>query len=94
MRPPEARPDDARRQGSERSSPDGTRIAFESGRDDAGREIYVRGSDGSNPTRLTFTASDVRAAWSPAGARITFTSDRDGNDEIFVMNAEGAGRPG
>ena len=30
-------------------------------------------------------------AWSPDGSRIAFSSDRDGNDEVYVMNADGSG---
>ena len=30
-------------------------------------------------------------AWSPDGRRIAFTSERDGNPEIYVMNADGSG---
>ena len=29
--------------------------------------------------------------WSPDGTRIAFTSNRDGNDEIYTMNADGTG---
>jgi len=45
--------------------------------------------DGSNPTRLTKDSSDnsVRG-WSPDGKQIAFTSNRDGNNEIYVMNAD------
>ena len=33
---------------------------------------------------------DFAPAWSPDGARIAFASDRDGDDEIFTMSANGA----
>jgi len=32
---------------------------------------------------------DVFPTWSPDGARLAFVSGRDGNDEIYVMNADG-----
>jgi Tol biopolymer transport system component len=32
---------------------------------------------------------DWGASWSPDGARIAFASDRDGNWEIYLMNADG-----
>ena len=44
-------------------------------------------------TRLTVhDAFDSRPDWSPDGRHIAFGSDRDGNREIYVMNA--AGEPG
>jgi Tol biopolymer transport system component len=53
----------------------------------------VMNADGSGQRSLTRDpASDVQAAWSPDGRRIAFSSDRDGNDEIYVMNADGSGQ--
>ena len=71
-------------------SPDGEYIAFMSERD-GNREIYVMGSDGSNPRRLTNSAGeDGDPVWSPDGGYIAFDSDRDGNDEIYVMGSDGS----
>ena len=48
-------------------------------------------ADGSGLTRLTDNLADDRfPAWSPDGRRMAFTSDRDGNKEIYVMNADGS----
>ena len=47
--------------------------------------------DGKNQTRLTNnTAYDGSATWSPDGNQIAFVSDRDGNAEIYIMNADGS----
>ena len=34
----------------------------------------------------------MSSAWSPDGSKIVFDSNRDGNDEIYVMNADGSGQ--
>ncbi len=47
------------------------------------------GPGSGSPTTRRATASP---AWSPDGTRIAFKSDRDGNDEIYVMNADGTGQ--
>jgi TolB protein len=55
-------------------SPDGTKIAFTSARDDPFGDIYVMNADGSGVVRLT--NNDFREwepAWSPDGTAITFT---------------------
>ena len=71
-------------------SPDGSRIAFRSGRD-GNLEVYVMNADGSAQTRLTNDAgADVNPEWSPDGSKLAFRSTRDGNDEIYVMNADGS----
>ena len=44
-------------------------------------------------TQLTDNnALDSNPAWSPDGRRVAFQSDRDGNIEIYVMNADGSGQ--
>jgi Tol biopolymer transport system component len=62
-------------------------------------EIYVVGTDGSNPKRLTDTpdrpdgtpGSSASPAWSPDGNHIAFLTDRTGEWEIWVMAADGTG---
>jgi TolB protein len=71
-------------------SPDGTRIAFMSGRD-GNPEIYVINVDGSNLRRLTnHPAGDGTPTWSPNSAQIAFVSDRTGTPQIYLMAADGS----
>lgn len=66
-------------------SPDGTRIAFSSGRDGS-LHIFVMRADGSGTQGLTRTKrDDTHPAWSPDGRRIAFARGGD----IYVMTAAG-----
>lgn len=61
-------------------------------------DIYILNVDsalqGTNEVmskRLTTNpATDFDPTWSPDGAHIAFRSQRDGNDEIYVMNVDGS----
>ena len=56
-------------------SPDGRSIAY-SLVEDGCEEIYRAGSDGSSPTRLTFTGANCRVSgWSQDGSAIFFASE-------------------
>jgi len=73
-------------------SPDGTRIAFESGREDGTSDVYFMNADGSNRVQLTRgSTGNLLPAWSPDGAKIAFQTNRDGDWEVYVMNADGTG---
>jgi TolB protein len=51
-------------------------------------------ADGSSPMRLTLDpAYDGSPAWSPDGAHIAFTSNRDGEQKIYVMPSSVGGDP-
>ncbi len=74
-------------------SPDGNRIVFSSTLNAKTFEIYtMNAADGLNPTRLTFddAGDDIDPTFNSSGSKIAFSSIRDGNYEIYVMDANGA----
>jgi Tol biopolymer transport system component len=73
-------------------SPDGSRLAFESGRGGGASEIWLAAADGSNPTQLTHGPglSQGSPRWSPDGRRIAFDSyGEDGQWDIWTIDADG-----
>jgi Tol biopolymer transport system component len=74
-----------------RYSPDGTKIAFVSGRSGT-QEIWLCASDGSNPVRLTSMGGPlvVGPQWSPDGRRIAFfaTTGTAGIYVTYVADAD------
>jgi Tol biopolymer transport system component len=77
--------------GSPDWSPDGSRVVFAS----AG-EIYET-VGGTEATRLTTnptnTVEDPEPAYSPGGGKIVYSLYRDGDYDLYVMNADGSGEP-
>jgi serine/threonine protein kinase len=76
-------------------SPDGTRIAFSSGRSGDLVEIWTVDADGSRPLRLTSEVGRGQGTprWSPDGRLIVFDSlNQNGLSLIYVIDANG-GRP-
>jgi len=82
-------------------SPDGAQIAF--GRVDAldnggeRTEVFVVNSDGTNPTRLTFTTGQTGdslhgcwpSGWAPNSSEILYYCSLNGNNLSWIMNANG-----
>ena len=66
-------------------SPDGKTIVF-----DILGDLYTIPITGGTATRLTTgTAWDCMPRWSPDGRTIAFISDRDGGDNLWLVNADG-----
>jgi Tol biopolymer transport system component len=90
--------------GSAAWSPDGEKILFSGGKPRTrGRvsNIYVLNVDGSGLRKLKLTQRGHDPRWSPDGEKIAFVSsrqepawynNRDGDYEIYVMNADGSGQ--
>ena len=74
-------------------SPDGRRIAFNSRRffgDGFRTDIFVITADGQEFEQLTHgVGSNWSPVYSPDGTKIAFASNRDGDDNIFLMDANG-----
>jgi Tol biopolymer transport system component len=64
------------------------RIAFDNFDD-----VWTIDADGTNLARLTHSPGpDFDPSWSPDGTKIAFRSERSGEPEIWVMNADGTGQ--
>jgi dipeptidyl aminopeptidase/acylaminoacyl peptidase len=78
-------------------SPDASAIAFRSNRrPSTSFDIWKMRADGSDAVQVTADSGlwgrslETDPAWSPDGRKIAFVSDRDGNREIYVANADGS----
>jgi Tol biopolymer transport system component/imidazolonepropionase-like amidohydrolase len=67
-------------------SPDGRLIVF-----DLLGDLYTLPITGGRATRITSGAAfDMQPRWSPDGSRIAFISDRDGLNNIWLINPDGS----
>ena len=65
-------------------------IAYMARQGQAPWQIYVMNVDGSGIESISdVVANDTTPVWSPAGDKLTFVSQRDGNREIYVMDVDG-----
>jgi dipeptidyl aminopeptidase/acylaminoacyl peptidase len=72
-------------------SPDGRRIVYSSDIDTPGSsELFAIPVGGGASERLTdASGSSTQAAFSPDGQRIVYVSDRTGDNDIYIMDANG-----
>jgi len=75
-------------------SPDGSTIAFTRNRVAKGNSaVFAMNADGTNERRLTSQPGfEGFPAYSPDGSQIVYTSDQDGQPELYRMNADGTGQ--
>ena len=68
-------------------SADGRKIAFQR----ADQHLWTMDADGANERQLTTGGgTNTPGSWSPDGREIVFQSNRDGNFEVYKMNADGS----
>jgi len=65
-------------------------ILFESNRD-GNTEIYTTDDAGHIKRMTNIMGTDVQAVWAPNMQRLALTTNRDGQNEIYIMNADGSG---
>src|SRR6185369_14351060 len=72
-------------------SPDGTQIIFNSDVEKENNDVYLMNVDGSNVRKLTDGPGWDAApsnSWSADGTQVLLLSDRDGSENLYVMNIE------
>ncbi len=75
-------------------SPDGQKLVYSGSRLTSQAIFVATLSEQANPIadvrQLTPFMLDTTPVWSPDGSRIAFVSNRDGNNEIYVMKPDGS----
>ena len=72
-------------------SPDGSKVIFTRYTSEVPRKtsLFLLTVDGKELRRITSVAAEDHCPkWSPDGKKIAFHSDRDGNNEIYVLTVE------
>ena len=73
-------------------SPDGTRLAVQTTDANGQSDIWVYDLDGSTQMQqMTGEGNNTNPIWTPDGERLTFTSDRDGQERIYWQLADLSG---
>lgn len=74
-------------------APDGTRLAYVSF-ERKKPVVYVQSlTTGNRQAVADFWGSNSAPAWSPDGKRLAVTLTRDGNSQLYLINADGSGSP-
>jgi TolB protein len=73
---------------------DNGRIAFTMRTETDDFDVYTMNPDGTGVFRVTTDPGrDINPRWSPDGSRIAISSNRGGEFDIWVVNADGTGDP-
>jgi Tol biopolymer transport system component len=77
-------------------SPDGSTIAFSRSTDAYNSDIFLMDADGSRLRRLTSSrgtheklGEEMTPTWSPDGRTLVYSSNRDGNLELYAIDRSG-----
>ena len=78
----------------EASTPLAGKIVYNSRPNGITLDVMSINADGSNQTPLTTIddASDYEPSLSSDGTKITFVSNRDGDEDVYIMNSDGSGQ--
>jgi Tol biopolymer transport system component len=67
------------------------KLAFAGSAGGADDDVYTANANGSGLQQLVDGGDDRETIWSPDGTKIAYVNDDDGDDEIWVRNADGSG---